>query len=89
MTNKEKNKLMQRYVNKAVALEEAVEDASVVKRKWVLGWKLARDLKASMYQGQTIDEKTFLGRPYVVDYDEHNTIMLAITPQSQYLKRIV
>ena len=44
--------------------------------KWLIGYELAKELKK---QGH-MDEDTFLGVPYLLDYKEKETLLLATDP---------
>lgn len=72
---------MDEIIDKAQKMKHRLTSIHELKAgKWLIGYKLVQDLKASMYKGQAIDDEKFLGVPYLIDYKEKETLLLATNP---------
>jgi len=48
--------------------------------KWILGFALAGGLKADPLAKTFITDEKFLGSPYLIDYKEPDTMLIATNP---------
>lgn len=68
-------------VRKANKMANRIKKLHEIKpKKWLLGFKLVLELKGSAYKGETINEDTFLGIPYLIDYKEPFSLLIATDP---------